>query len=174
MQQRRVRGHCTDSGLCTFSTDYLVICGRASARSMGAACATLESPLDSSKHIIAQVLRPTQRFLIQGFQLSASFVHQSGSLSANVLTTLGVKQVLLLQSNPRPRSMPVLLARHTPRRTKRRRECKQTGQISSTPLPDVLLGAQSFIRIYRCRPTCWYDHRQCSSQNQCADGDPQR
>ena len=38
----------------------------------------LESPLDSSRHIIAQVLCPAQRFLMQGFQLSASFVHQSG------------------------------------------------------------------------------------------------
>ena len=30
--------------------------------------ATLESPLDSSKHIIGQVLCPAQRFLMQGFQ----------------------------------------------------------------------------------------------------------
>jgi hypothetical protein len=48
--------------------DYLVICGRAFARSMEFARATLESPLDSSKHIIAQVLCPAQRFLRQGFQ----------------------------------------------------------------------------------------------------------
>ena len=53
------------------STDYLLICGRASAHSMESASATLDSPLDSSKHIIAQVLRPAQRFLMQGFQLSA-------------------------------------------------------------------------------------------------------
>src|SRR5437868_4330751 len=33
-----------------FSTDYLVICGRASARSIDPACATLESPLDSSNY----------------------------------------------------------------------------------------------------------------------------
>ncbi len=39
---------------------------------------TSESPLDSSKHIIAQLLGPVQRSLMQGFQLSASFVHQSG------------------------------------------------------------------------------------------------
>ena len=38
------------------STDYLVICGRAFARLMDAAGATLESPLDNSKHIIAQLL----------------------------------------------------------------------------------------------------------------------
>src|SRR5208282_4291899 len=40
-QQRKVSGHCTDSELSTFLTDYLVICGRASARSMDSACATL-------------------------------------------------------------------------------------------------------------------------------------
>ena len=36
---------------------------------MYAASATLESPLDSSKHIIAQLLCPVQRSLTQGFQL---------------------------------------------------------------------------------------------------------
>ena len=36
----------TDSVVFTCSTDYLVICGRAFARSMDAAGATLESPLD--------------------------------------------------------------------------------------------------------------------------------
>ena len=41
------------------------------------------SPLDSSKHIIAQLLCPVQHFLMQGFQLSASFVHQYGVLIAN-------------------------------------------------------------------------------------------
>ena len=46
---------------------------------MDAACATLESLLDSSKHIIAQLLCPVQRSLMQGFQISASLVHQSGS-----------------------------------------------------------------------------------------------
>jgi len=51
-----------------FSTDYLVIYGRASARPMDAACATLESLLDSSKYIIAQLLRPAQRSLMQDFQ----------------------------------------------------------------------------------------------------------
>jgi hypothetical protein len=44
-----------------FSTDYLVICGRASARSMDPASATLESRLDSSKDIIPQILCPAQR-----------------------------------------------------------------------------------------------------------------
>jgi len=44
-----------DSEPSMFSTDYLVICGRASACSIDLACATLESPLDSSEHIIAQV-----------------------------------------------------------------------------------------------------------------------
>jgi hypothetical protein len=61
-----------------FSTDYLVICGQAFARPMDSASATLESPLDSSKHIIAQPLCPVQHCLMQEFQLSASFVHQSG------------------------------------------------------------------------------------------------
>lgn len=48
----------------TCSTDYLVICGRAFARSVDSASATLESPLDSSKHIIAQLLCPMQRSLM--------------------------------------------------------------------------------------------------------------
>ena len=52
------------------STDYLVICGRASARPMDAACPTLENPLDSSKHIIAQLLCPVHHSLMQGFLLS--------------------------------------------------------------------------------------------------------
>jgi hypothetical protein len=69
-QQRRVNGRCTDSGPSTFSTDYLVICGRASARSLDAENATLESPLDSAKRIIAQLLCPVQRSLTQGFQLT--------------------------------------------------------------------------------------------------------
>ena len=38
------QGRCTVSGLSTFSTDYLVICGRAFARPMDAASATLEVP----------------------------------------------------------------------------------------------------------------------------------
>jgi hypothetical protein len=38
---------------------------------MHAASATLESPLDSSKHIIAQFLRTVQRSLMPGFQQSA-------------------------------------------------------------------------------------------------------
>jgi len=54
-----------------FSTDYLVICGRVSARLMDSASATLESPLDSNNHIIAQVLCPVQRSFMQRFQLSA-------------------------------------------------------------------------------------------------------
>jgi hypothetical protein len=58
-------------------TDYLVICGRASARPMDAACATLESPLDSSIYIIAQLVCPAQRSLVQRFQLSPSFAHGS-------------------------------------------------------------------------------------------------
>jgi hypothetical protein len=58
-----------------FSTDYLVICGRASVHSMYAASATLESPLDSSKYIIAQLVCPSQRSLMQRFQLSPSFAH---------------------------------------------------------------------------------------------------
>jgi len=66
------------SELSMSSTDYLVICGRAFARPMDAAGATLESPLDSSKHIIAQLLCPVQHSLMQEFQLSASFVDQSG------------------------------------------------------------------------------------------------
>jgi N-terminal domain of anti-restriction factor ArdC len=77
IEVRRVVGFCS----AYVSKDYLVICGRAFARSMASARATLESPLNSSKHIIAQVLCPAQRFLMQGmqgFQLSASFVHQSG------------------------------------------------------------------------------------------------
>jgi hypothetical protein len=58
--------------------DYLVICGRAFARPMESARATLESPVDSSKHIIAQLLCFVQRSLTQGVQLSASLVHQFG------------------------------------------------------------------------------------------------
>src|SRR5271165_3796262 len=60
-QQRRVNGRCTDSGPSMFSTDYLVICGRASACSIDPAGATLEAPLDSSRHIIAQLLCSVQR-----------------------------------------------------------------------------------------------------------------
>ncbi len=48
-----------------------MICGRAFVRSMQSARATLESLLDSSKHIIAQLLRTVQCSLMQGFQLSA-------------------------------------------------------------------------------------------------------
>jgi hypothetical protein len=44
---------------------------RAFARSMQSASATLESPLESSKHIIAQLLRTVQCSLMQRFQLSA-------------------------------------------------------------------------------------------------------
>ena len=65
-QQRRVSGRCTDSGPSMFSTDYLVICGRASARSMESRERHFGSPLDSSKHIIAQLLYPVQRSLMQG------------------------------------------------------------------------------------------------------------
>jgi hypothetical protein len=43
--------------------------------SMYAASATLESPLDSSKYIIAQLVCPEQRSLMQRFQLSPSFAH---------------------------------------------------------------------------------------------------
>jgi hypothetical protein len=68
-QPRRVSGHRTDSGPSTFLTDYLVICGRASARPICPACAALESPLHSSKHIIAELLCPVQRSLKRGFQL---------------------------------------------------------------------------------------------------------
>jgi hypothetical protein len=50
------------------STDYLVICGRASARSRDPASATLESLLDSSKHIITQLLCLAQRSPMQKFQ----------------------------------------------------------------------------------------------------------
>jgi len=77
-QPRRVSGRCTDSGPSTFLTDYLVICGRAFARPMASACATLGTPLDISKHIIAQLLCLVQCSMMQGFRLSASFVHQSG------------------------------------------------------------------------------------------------
>ena len=55
------------------SRDY----GRAFTCSMGAAGTTLKSPLDSSKHIIAQVVCSAQRLLMLGFQLSASFARQS-------------------------------------------------------------------------------------------------
>jgi hypothetical protein len=40
-------------------------------RLMDSASATLESPLDSNNHIIAQVLCPVQRSFMQRFQLSA-------------------------------------------------------------------------------------------------------
>jgi hypothetical protein len=71
-----------------FSKDYLVICGRASARSMESVSATLESPLDSSKNIIAKLRCAVQRFLMQKLQmqklqLSASLVHPSEVLSAS-------------------------------------------------------------------------------------------
>jgi hypothetical protein len=45
----------------------LVICGRAFVRSMESASATLESPLDSCKHIIAQVFRTVQCIPGAGF-----------------------------------------------------------------------------------------------------------
>jgi hypothetical protein len=66
-----------------FSKDYLVICGRASVRSMESVSATLESPLDSSKNIIAKLRCAVQRFLMQWLQLSASLVHPSEVLSAS-------------------------------------------------------------------------------------------
>lgn len=55
---------------CTFSTDYLVICGRASARSIDPASAALGRSLDSSTHIIAQILRShntSQRLRDEGY-----------------------------------------------------------------------------------------------------------
>ena len=69
-------------GMC--STDYLVICGRAFARSMQSASATLESPLDSSKHIIAQLLCPVQRIpdASDASVPAIDIVHQSGFLGA--------------------------------------------------------------------------------------------
>src|SRR5437899_826436 len=45
---------------------------------MDAACASVESPLDSRKDIIAQLLCLMQRSLMPEFQVSASSVHQSG------------------------------------------------------------------------------------------------
>jgi len=59
-----------------FSTDYLVICGRAFALSMHAASANLDSPFDSSKHIISQLLCPMQRSLMGTSY--RNFVHQFG------------------------------------------------------------------------------------------------
>ena len=47
---------------------------------MDSACATLESPLDSSKHIIAQLLCPVQHSLMQGFLLSASLLPVTRSI----------------------------------------------------------------------------------------------
>jgi hypothetical protein len=55
---------CTDFEPCTFSTDYLAICGPAGA--------TLERRLDSSKHIMAQLLFPAQR-RIRRAQPAATF-----------------------------------------------------------------------------------------------------
>jgi hypothetical protein len=49
-----------------------VFCGRAFAHPMSSACVTFGSPLNSSKHIIAQLLSHVQRSLMLGFQLSAS------------------------------------------------------------------------------------------------------
>jgi hypothetical protein len=46
------------------------------------ASATLESPLDSSKHIIAQLLCGMQRSLMYGFQLLAASVRISGDVPA--------------------------------------------------------------------------------------------
>ena len=45
---------------------------------MESASAHSESPLDSSKHIIAQLLCPVQRSLTQGFQLPASLSTNPG------------------------------------------------------------------------------------------------
>jgi hypothetical protein len=64
-QPRRASGRCTDSGPFTLSKDYLVICGRAFARSMDSPSATPESPLDSSNYIIAKLLCPVHRSLMQ-------------------------------------------------------------------------------------------------------------
>jgi hypothetical protein len=75
---RRLSPRCTASGASMCSTDYLVICGRASARPMDPASASMESPLDSRKDIIAQLLCLMQRSLMPEFQVSASSVHQSG------------------------------------------------------------------------------------------------
>jgi len=97
-----------------FSTDYLVICGRASAHSLDAAGATLESLLDSSKHIIAQLLRPAQRSLMQKFQpRHLLFINPSSERERLVTSTMNVRMrelVLCL----RCRSVQIYLERVQP------------------------------------------------------------
>lgn len=62
----RARPRASGSRSSTSSKDYLVICGRACARSIDPARATLERSLDSSKHIIAQLRCTPQRSLRPG------------------------------------------------------------------------------------------------------------
>ncbi len=70
------------SALHTCLTDYLVICGRAPACSMDPACATLESPLDSIKHIIARLRCTAQHSLMQG----SSYWHLLSPMWVRALT----------------------------------------------------------------------------------------
>jgi hypothetical protein len=62
---------------------------------MESASATLRKPLDSSKHIIAQLLCPVQRSLMQGFHLSASFVRQSGGSEGECLVSIVIEDWFL-------------------------------------------------------------------------------
>jgi hypothetical protein len=81
-QQLRVSARCTDSGPSTFLKDYLVICGRASACPMESASATLEYNLDSSNHIITQILCPVQRIPDAGVPAIGKFCPPIRVLSA--------------------------------------------------------------------------------------------
>jgi hypothetical protein len=82
------------------STDYLVICGRASAHPLDSASATLESPLDSSKHIIAQLLCPVQRSLTQKFQLPHLCPQIRGSERNRLISTVTLPKVIRLSVSP--------------------------------------------------------------------------
>jgi hypothetical protein len=89
-----------DSGPSTFLTDYLVICGQASARRCNPPAPISDDPLNSRSNIIAQFLCPVQRSLIERFQLSPSFC-----APIRVLGCKGLRQRLSspFASNPDPR-----------------------------------------------------------------------
>jgi hypothetical protein len=70
---------------------------------MYAAGATLESPLDSSKYIIAQLRCTAQRSLMQEFQLLASFVPNAVKTRAKVVglvLSFGLLQKRMLADPP--------------------------------------------------------------------------
>jgi hypothetical protein len=81
------------------------------AERMDSASATLESPLDSSKHIITQLLCPAQRSLMQRFQLSPSLPINPGSERERRITTVSFPPLpVIRRDNQRSgQHLPVLI-----------------------------------------------------------------